>query len=139
MIENILIIIQAPFATPIIVGITTEAIKILGETVRGHAWKPGLFRPGGIPSSHAAFVTSLLVVVGHADGVASTTFALASVIALLTWYDAAGSRHTLGEHAKILNRLHPTGMLPERQGHSIVEVCAGIVVGGALTGMLLQF
>ena len=82
----------------------------------------GLFRSGGMPSSHSAFVTSLLIVVGWKAGPESIEFAIAFVFACLVWYDAVSSRHAIGEQAKILNRLQKWEHLTERLGHSFKEV-----------------
>src|SRR5258707_12821670 len=47
---------------------------------------------GGMPSSHSALVTGLATAVGHVDGLRSTSFALAAVLAGVGMYDAAGGR-----------------------------------------------
>ncbi len=58
---------------------------------------------GGMPSSHAALVTGLATAVGRVDGLRSTSFALAAVLAGVVMYDAAGVRLAVSKQARILN------------------------------------
>ncbi|MBI2635799.1 divergent PAP2 family protein [Candidatus Peregrinibacteria bacterium] len=122
-----------PFLIPLAVGILCEAAKIAGEGLRTGRWHEGLFRPGGMPSTHSAFVTSLLIVVWRKTGVNSVGFAIAFVLACIVWYDAMGSRRAIGEQAVILNRLQKWKHLSERLGHSGKQVAGGIIFGGAVT------
>ena len=86
-----------------------------------------------MPSSHSAFVTSLLIVVHHKTGLESVEFAIAFAFACIVWYDAFGVRHTLGVQAEILNKLQSWERLSERLGHTFREVIAGIAFGAAAT------
>ncbi len=121
------------FLIPLIVALLAEFVKIAGETLRTGNWKGGLFRSGGMPSSHSAFVTSLLIVVWHKLGLDSPEFAIAFVFAGIVWYDAVSSRKAIGEQAKILNRLQHWERLSERLGHSLLQVIGGILFGAAVT------
>jgi acid phosphatase family membrane protein YuiD len=113
--------------------IVCEAVKVLTEGFEKGNWKDGFFRPGGMPSSHSAFVTSLLIVVGWKTGLSSMEFAIAFTFAGLTWYDAMSSRKAIGDQAKILNRLQKWAHFSERLGHSFLEVIGGILFGAAVT------
>lgn len=121
------------FLIPLLVGLCTEILKVITEGIERGAWHEGLFRPGGMPSSHSAFVTSLLIVVGWKTGLESIEFAISFVFACLVWYDAMSSRHAIGEQAKILNLLQKKAHLSERLGHSLKEVIGGILFGAAVT------
>ena len=121
------------FLTPLIVGCLSELLKIFTEGVERGAWHEGMFRPGGMPSSHSAFVTSLLIVIARSSGLESPVFAVAFVVACLTWYDAVSSRRAIGQQAKMLNRLQKWEHFSERLGHSLKEVIGGILFGGAVT------
>lgn len=121
------------FIIPIFVGFLSEFLKILMEGIEHGRWRDGLFRPGGMPSSHSAFVTSLLIVVWKKAGLESTEFAIAFVFSCLVWYDSMSSRRAIGEQAKIINKLQEFIHLPERLGHSCIEVIGGILFGGAVT------
>ena len=121
------------FVIPLIVGLLSEGLKIITEGIERGAWQEGLFRPGGMPSSHAAFVTSLLIVVWKKVGADSVAFAIAFIFACIVCYDAMSSRRAIGEQAKLLNRLQHWEHLSERLGHSLKEVIGGILFGAAVT------
>ena len=92
---------------------------------------------GGIPSAHAAFVTALVVAVGFNSGFASDVFAVSVVFGSIVIFDAYRLRGQVQRQAQIINRrlLEPQGVQPigEMIGHSLPEVLAGIIVGGALS------
>lgn len=121
------------FVIPLIVGLLSEAVKIFTEGMERGAWHEGLFRPGGMPSSHSAFVTSLLIVVSEKSGLSSTDFAMAFTFACIIWYDAMSSRRAIGQQAKLLNRLQKWEHLSERLGHEFKEVVGGIIFGACIT------
>ncbi len=98
-----------------------------------------LVSSGGMPSSHSALVCALAASVGSIDGVYSTYFALAMVLALVVMYDACNVRRAAGEQAKILNyimerwaELSPTLVtreLKELLGHTPFQVIMGAILG----------
>jgi acid phosphatase family membrane protein YuiD len=122
-------LVQYPFIICVSIMLLAEVTKhFLEGTVHG-IW----FQHGGMPSSHSAFVASLLIVVGTIDGVGSTTFAIATVLAGIVWYDAAFVRSQVGKQAKALNILRQLEEFSERVGHSVAEVIGGIIFGTLLT------
>jgi acid phosphatase family membrane protein YuiD len=121
------------FVIPLIVGLCAELLKVIIEGFEKRSWHEGLFRPGGMPSSHSALVTSLLIIVSYRSGLDSTLFAVAFVFASIVWYDAMSSRRAIGKQAEVLNRLQHKEHLSERLGHSFKEVVGGIIFGGAIT------
>ncbi len=106
--------------------------RLISGYVRG-VW----FDHGGVPSSHSAFVTSLMIVVAERDGLSSTTFAIAAVFAGIVFYDALFVRRAVGEQARMLNTMQQLEKFSERIGHSLVEVIAGILFGISGTLLLL--
>ncbi|WIG60258.1 MAG: putative membrane protein YuiD [Ktedonobacterales bacterium] len=93
---------------------------------------------GGMPSSHSALVVGLATAIGRIDGVQSTAFALAAVLAGVVMYDAAGVRLAVSKQARILNFMlddffHERGInekrLHELIGHTPVQVFAGALIG----------
>src|SRR5574344_4492 len=60
---------------------------------------------GGMPSSHSALVISLVIAVARVEGIDSTLFAIACVLAAVVIYDAMGVRRAAGEQAKVLNKM----------------------------------
>lgn len=125
------------FLTPLIVLLTAEATKVVVEGVRHGNWHEKLFHSGGMPSTHSAFVTSLLIITQRQRGMDSVEFAIAFVFACVMWYDAMSSRRAIGEQAKILNRLQQWQHFTERLGHSFGEVVGGIVFGTVVTWLIL--
>ncbi len=122
-----------PFTICVLVMFISEITKHINEGFRVNMW----FRHGGMPSSHSAFVTSLLMVVGTYDGIQSTLFAAATVLAGIVWYDAAFVRKQVGKQARALNLLQQIDAFSERVGHSFMEVAGGIFYGAVLTYFLL--
>ncbi len=94
---------------------------------------------GGMPSSHAAFVTSLAAAVAIVEGIESTEFAMCVVFALVVMYDAAGVRRAAGQQARILNKIvddweetdicDSNKPLKELLGHTPKEVFVGALLG----------
>ncbi len=115
-------------------------------------WK-GLFSTGGMPSSHAAAVTSLATYIGLQKGWRSIDFSLSTIFGLIVMYDAMGIRRHAGEIAMEVNELeehverlayeHYPGDyyrkreddLKEMLGHLPIEVAGGAIVGSGLGGL----
>ncbi len=105
-----------------------------------------LWAPGGMPSSHSALVSALAMSVGLNEGFGSTDFAIATVLAMIVMYDAAGIRQAAGKHAKMINRILDELLsgapiteerLREILGHTPFQVAIGCLVG-LLGGWLLN-
>lgn len=135
------------FAIPLLVMIINQIIKVLLEMRKGKFSWPVILSYGGMPSSHAAVVTSLTYVMGYYEGVQSSSFALALVLALLILRDATGIRWQLGNNSKIINRLikelpddreYTFPILHERFGHRNIEVFFGIIVGFLGAALLIK-
>ena len=107
--------------------------KMVVEYFRTGRWHAAILRPGGMPSSHSAFVTSLLMVVYQKLGSESAEFAIAFGLAAVVWYDALSVRREVGLQAEMLNRLQHWQKFTERVGHSLKEVIAGITFGAVIT------
>lgn len=129
---------------PLLVGIITQLVKFVVDRVRTGHWRAqALTDYGGMPSGHSAFVVSIVTVVGLAEGINSTAFAIAFVFAGITIRDAVGLRMYLGGHGKALNHLVRTlkpndqaqfPVLRERLGHTYGEASVG-----ALLGLILSY
>lgn len=103
--------------------------------------------PGGMPSSHSAFVSCLAVGVGISAGFDSTIFALALGFAVIVMYDAAGIRRSAGKQAAVLNEIVDElfhggrireDRLRELLGHTPVEVFTGAALGVAVSMILMR-
>ena len=100
---------------------------------------------GGMPSSHAAVVTSLATLIGKNEGVDTPLFAISIIFAFVVIYDAAGVRRAAGKQAKLLNKIIETpGLkmgevqekLVEVLGHTPIQVIVGAIIG-IVAGCLL--
>ncbi|MCL2129888.1 MAG: divergent PAP2 family protein [Treponema sp.] len=97
-----------------------------------------VWRTGGMPSSHAAVVTSMTAAVAFSEGLHSNLFAVSLMVAFVVMRDAMGVRRASGLQARALNLLgrrtmdkigvefHP---VKEIQGHAPLEVIAGALLG----------
>lgn len=122
------------FLIPLVVGVLCEFAKLtIASMKKGNIDYDAFFHSGGFPSSHAAFVTSLLIIVWQKTGLDSVEFSIATVFAAITFYDAMNSRREIGLQAEILNRLQHWKRFQTRIGHSFIEVLGGIGFGAIVT------
>lgn len=126
---------QYPIVIPFIAILAAELVKMTIDLIKKRS-KLRFINPGGMPSGHSAFVGSLVAVTAYLEGVESTLFMIAAVIALVVMYDAVTLRNAAGKHAKSINRYHKT-TLEESLGHSVFEVIVGAVFGASLSFFLL--
>lgn len=100
---------------------------------------------GGMPSSHASFVSTLSASIGLKYGFHSDLFAIVTVFSLIIIYDASGVRRAVGEQANILNNIMKNldlkklsknkekeiiiKELKELVGHTPFEVLVGSILG----------
>ncbi len=123
----------------IISWIIAQSIKILLGLVREKRFNFSWFTTtGGMPSSHAAGVSTLATCIGFAEGFTSSIFAFAVIFAFITMFDAQTSRRSIGVQAKLLNlitediyagRSVSEQKLKELIGHTPVEVFVGLLLG----------
>ena len=110
--------------------IRTKSFREVLETL---FWKTG-----GMPSSHAAVVTSMTAAVAFNEGLSSNLFAVCLMIAMVVMRDAMGVRRASGLQAKALNILGRSTSekldteyqpVKEIQGHAPLEVIVGALLG----------
>lgn len=119
-----------------------QFIKPFIEYIRSRTWNWGLwFSSGGMPSSHSSTMFSTMMGIGLFEGFNSPLFALATAIAMVVIYDAAGVRRQAGMHAQKINEMinlllqgHPISEkeLKEVIGHTPLEVVGGVILGGVV-------
>lgn len=120
-------------------GLLAQAAKVAWELAAARKWRPLLFfANGGMPSSHAATVTTLALLVRRDCGSASPLFSLTLVFGIFVLFEATGLRQEMGKQARLLNDLRealaagtpwPGGRLRELVGHTWGEVAGGVVFG----------
>ena len=117
----------------------SQVIKVIrGIMLRKRFNFRWLFDTGGMPSSHSATVGSLATAVGLYYGFQSIPFLITFVFTMITLFDAAGVRRSVGRQAGILNKMlddfYEKGQVPETRlkellGHTPIEVFAGTFLG----------
>ena len=127
------------FLAVVLAWLVSQVIKVIrGVLTRRRFNFRWLFDTGGMPSSHSATVGSLATTVGLYYGFGSIPFLLTLIFTLITLFDAAGVRRSVGRQAGILNKmlddLYEKGQVPETRlrellGHTPVEVFAGAFLG----------
>jgi hypothetical protein len=122
---------------PVFVGGITQVTKF-----SIYSWKYGFnwsyfFTHGHMPSTHSAFVTSLIFSTGHLAGYDSAAFLIAFSLGIIIIDDALRLRMYLGDQGRYLNmlienlKMNPEKYprLKERIGHRSSEVVVGIIYG----------
>jgi acid phosphatase family membrane protein YuiD len=124
-----------------------QIVKVPIYYYKKREFKPSMmFSTGSMPSSHTAFVVTMVIMTGSTEGLNSPIFSIASIFALITIHDAVKVRGESGKQAKIVNQLVSdfTGMyemmnlktpvertekLKELIGHTTAEVFGGLITG----------
>lgn len=124
---------------PILVWFFIQSFKVIWDLVATKKFNfKRILGAGGMPSSHSAVVTSLTVLIGKSEGLASPIFALSFIFTMVVMYDAAGVRRAAGKQAHLLNKIIETpGLtnvevqerLVEVLGHTPLQVIVGATIG----------
>ncbi|RAL26971.1 divergent PAP2 family protein [Thermoflavimicrobium daqui] len=86
--------------------VLAQVLKVPWNYFISQKWDWGwLLNSGGMPSSHTSAVTSLATSIGLIEGWNSTSFAIATIFAVITMYDATGVRRHAGIQAQVINQL----------------------------------
>ncbi|KAJ0441479.1 hypothetical protein HanIR_Chr16g0798211 [Helianthus annuus] len=133
-----------PYSVPLLSAFLAFAIaqflKVITTWYKEKKWDPKkIVGSGGMPSSHSSTVVALAVSIGLHDGVESSSFAIAVVMAFIVMYDASGVRLHAGRQAEVLNQIvcefppeHPLSTsrpLRDSLGHTPLQVIAGAMLG----------
>lgn len=134
------------FLIPIITLLLNQFVKLAIEATKGNFTWFKLFDYGGMPSSHSALVSSLTIAMGYYYGLSHPAFAISLIFSLIIIKDASGIRLKLGEQGKIINQLikelpdkkeYKYPVMPERLGHTNLQVIVGIITSAIITSLLL--
>ena len=125
-----------------------QLIKVIRGVLRqGRFNFRWIFDTGGMPSSHSASVGALATTVGLYYGWKSIPFLITLIFTIITLFDAAGVRRSVGRQAGILNKmlddLYEKGQVPETRlkellGHTPVEVLAGAFLGVVMSLLICK-
>lgn len=127
------------------VAILTQITKALTDLISGRFRFSSFYNYGGMPSGHAAFITSVVVSIFLTTGPNSPVFALSVILAIIVIRDAISLRHNMSLHSQVLNKLiksvpdnqeYKYPVLEERLGHSLTQVIVGVIFGIVATWLL---
>ncbi|MFM7439307.1 MAG: divergent PAP2 family protein [Snowella sp.] len=136
-------------AASIAACLIAQALKAIIDIVRnGKINIRTLFSTGGMPSAHSALVGALATSIGLQMGWNSNEAAIASLLAAIVMYDAAGVRQAAGKQARILNQIidelfqegHTLNeeRLKELLGHTPTQVFVGLALGMAIAFLFFR-
>lgn len=147
-------IIEEPFPTwrgyaaVVIAWGAAQLIKVIRNVIRARRFNfRWIIDTGGMPSSHSSGTASLATVVGLYFGFDSILFLFALAFAIVTMFDAASVRRSVGRQAilmnKIIDEMSAGGRFPEQRvreflGHTPVEVFMGALLGIAISILVCQ-
>lgn len=132
-------------AIPLICALLAQATKIITDKKDGRFSFASFYAYGGMPSGHAAFVTSGATVIGLMSGFTSTGFLIALIVAIIVIRDALTLRKYIGLQSKAINTLiqklpaqeqYEFPVLVERVGHTPAQLLAGSIFGIILSLLL---
>lgn len=126
--------------------ILAQLIKVARNTIRRKRFNfRWVIDTGGMPSSHASGTVAVAVVVGLYTGFDSIFFLFALFFTMVTMFDAASVRRSVGRQAVILNRMideiYVQGRFSEQRlraflGHTPFEVLVGALLGGVISYLI---
>tara|TARA_Y100000034_G_scaffold70946_1_gene85519 strand:- start:1429 stop:1845 length:417 start_codon:yes stop_codon:yes gene_type:complete len=119
-----------------------QTIKIITEIIKTKKLQLShFFIDGGMPSSHSSFVSALSTAMLMTQGTSILTLITLAFSAIII-RDSFGIRLEVGKQKKLLEKLHPKDALKEqlkREGHTILQVFAGILFGAIIMAIILKF
>ena len=117
----------------LLAGFGAQLVKILiyyfrHKTLTIH----DLFVTGGMPSSHSAFVVSMVAIIYLVEGI-STAFVISLVLAMIVLRDAYGVRRSVGNEGKNIEKLLKLHKVKSKfhyaLGHTPAQVLVGSLIG----------
>ena len=97
---------------------------------------------GGMPSSHSAFVVSLVTIIYLVEGT-STAFAISLVVALIVIRDAFGVRRSVGKEGQAIEKLFQIHKIKSKDhyamGHTPWQVIVGTILGFVIALLVYFF
>jgi acid phosphatase family membrane protein YuiD len=119
----------APFVAYLAAGVT----KLIINSIRAGRLSIEQIGLGGIPSTHNTITATMTWLIAMRTGIDTAVFGVALTLMLIVAIDALDLRRKVGSHAAIIRRLHSSdpeaAELRTKVGHSIIEVCAGWLLG----------
>jgi acid phosphatase family membrane protein YuiD len=124
---------------PLVAWIVAQLVKQVIGLMQGRKdFLGGFFRSGNMPSGHAAGVAALLSALGVREGIESAIFGVAAIMSAIILYDAVHVRRAVGEQGRILRLLAKEQTFFAAEGHRIIEVLVGLLLGAIVAVLMLQ-
>ncbi|OIS99123.1 PREDICTED: uncharacterized protein LOC109230810 [Nicotiana attenuata] len=131
---------NVPLVSAFLACAIAQFLKLFTTWYKERRWdSKRMLSSGGMPSSHSATVTALVMAVYLQEGAGGSVFAIAVVLACVVMYDATGVRLHAGRQAELLNQIvcelppeHPVANvrpLRDSLGHTPFQVLAGALLG----------
>jgi len=131
--------------TALLTLFVVQSIKLANDKIKGNFnLKHLLTTYGGMPSSHAAIVTSLCTIIAYKEGADSVAFGIALIFSLLVIVDAMMFRGYVDRNTlalkKLIEKLSPEeqkGFLPiaTKLKHSFPQILVGTLIGFAIASL----
>ena len=128
------LLLHPAFLSVFFVWLIAGLIKYFSKisTSKKVSFSEELFRTGGMPSAHAGTVTTITASVFFIEGF-SILFFVAAVFSVLVIRDSIGVRWSVGEQAKIINKLLTHDNMHKKvkvfMGHTPFQALFGIILG----------
>lgn len=128
---------------PFLAYILAHIIKFLVDNEKNSSLIDKVFRSGGMPSAHTAFIVALTTLIALNLGIESVSFAIMIALTAIVAYDAMNVRRTVGDYAEVIKKLLPNKniylqKIHYSKGHNIIEVIIGAVCG-MIVAFLIQW
>lgn len=131
---------NVPLISAFLACAIAQFLKLFTTWFKEKRWdSKRMLSSGGMPSSHSATVTALIMAIYLQEGAGGSAFAIAVVLACVVMYDATGVRLHAGRQAELLNQIvcelppeHPVASvrpLRDSLGHTPLQVLAGALLG----------
>ncbi|KAH0780021.1 hypothetical protein KY290_006448 [Solanum tuberosum] len=125
--------VNVPLFSALLACAIAQFLKLFTTWYKEKRWdSKRMLSSGGMPSSHSATVTSLIMAIYLQEGAGGSVFAIAVVLACVVMYDATGVRLHAGRQAELLNQIvcelppeHPVANvrpLRDSLGHTPLQV-----------------
>ena len=119
-------------------GVFAQMMKVLIAFYHTKALRlERFFDTGGMPSSHAALVTTLTIGVAVDSGITSPIFSVVLIFSLYVVFEAAGLRQEVGKQARVLNELRDDYLVTRHLNKSRLKELVGHTWGEVIVGFLL--
>jgi acid phosphatase family membrane protein YuiD len=130
--------------TPFVAWLITGILKFLINSLKARRLAFNLIGYGGLPSNHAAIVSSITTLIALKEGVSTPSFGIAIALSFIVILDASSLRRQVGKHAAVINKLNSFTknsplLLRERMGHTSIEILAGVITGSVVAYLIFCF